>query len=152
MPLYGDVVWALITINFEDGDDLDIFGYWVEAGSDKGVGWSYTVQVSDSGMYARWHGDNTHGGPELISVGRIGNGGGGSTEHVFRIHFNWYKTGMDHVGGNAIVDVLEKGAAEEDKMSITQSASHNSYRHATINDPYVDVVFDGEGHLIGLRK
>ena len=139
-------IWGTITIHFEDGDDLDILGYWTETGSGGGVGWAHAASIGGGGMFAFWGGDNTSGGPETIRVGGE-EGHEYHGLHTFRIHFNWYRTGEGHSGGGAHVVATGKNGTQGDAWG---GASHRQSSAANTGDPYVDVVYDSFGLLVSV--
>ncbi len=148
MPLYGNVIWAKITIGFEDGLDLDILGYWLGSDPKTGVGFGYTTQITREGLLARWSGDNTRGGPEYIKVGIVSGVEVPEGSYVFRIHFNWFRLGDGHSGGGAIV--LAKDWNGND-IEVKSTASHRYGNKANTDDPYVDVEFTEKGEIVDIR-
>ena len=144
MPLYARLKphpFGTITIHWEDGDDLDIFGYWTDTGGSSGVGWAHSQAIDLSGKYATWGGDNTHGGPETIEVGTDEDVNLEGL-HTYRIHFNWYRAGTGHSGGSVHVVATGRNGTRGEAWG---GASHRAGTAANGGDPYIDVVYDAHG-------
>ena len=160
MPVY--VKWPFdafgtITIAWENGDDLDILGYWVGSGA-RGVGWSHSSNDDAGGFYAKWRGDNTSGGPEFIYVGTdedmVLTG-----DITFRLHCNWYRCGRPKkTGGQAIVTATGKDSTTKTgRMNPSNRTRMARYEDgaeyevpggaATSGDPYIDIVYDRFGRV-----
>ena len=148
MPLYGAAIMGLLTIEFLDGSDLDILGYWEGSDPATGVGWGHTSQVTSDGLVARWGGDNTTGGPEYVRIGTLNEREEGRSEdYRFKLHFNWYRVGDGHAGRGARVVAKD---CWNTIMECVSAASHRQGQKASVDDPGVVVTLSPKGRLISI--
>lgn len=135
-----------IIIAWQDGDDLDICGYFSSAASTR-VGYGHNTTINVSGYVATWGGDNTTGGPESITVTVPDNT---SQVLAFVVCANWFKTGDGHNGGKATVTISGEGI---DTSSYDLNPSHNTGQRADTGDPSIQIVFgDGSDQPVVYKK
>lgn len=135
-----------ITIAWEDGDDVDICGFGRDLGR---LGWNQGGEssVTGGGVTASWGGDNTTGGPEIITLknSRKQNLDGFNYE----VHCNWYSVGKDENGeertGGGAATITFRNNKTGASRSVTVMPAMNKGQRASQGDPGAMMVLNSDG-------
>jgi hypothetical protein len=132
-----------VTVSWQDGNDLDTCAFYSHRPSNK-MGFSYPYSIADTGdgFSATHGGDNTTGGPEVMSLAY--SGPHGIAGKRFEVHVNWYNSGEGHSGGNAVITATD---AEGNTFSRTISPAHTKSTAAQAGNPGCAIVFNRDGTI-----
>ncbi len=152
LPLYGKngtllyhtpvTMSCSIVISWSGGDDLDICAFYSHDSSQQ-MGYSHSSAIDlGDGFTGSWSGDNTHGGPENVSIAYSGSQG--LAGKSFDVRANWYNTGEGKAGGPATVTATD---AKGNSFSYTLSAATSKGRGANTGDPGARIYFNFDGSI-----